>query len=179
MVEVASGQILAGKTSEAAQTIQKWLTESAGQLGNKLERAATAAVVASRLAGFLKVVNWYTDLPMDTSYKYRLYNVLPKSIVSQFLSESMDLLLLKEQPMARLEASMAYLLTLKGYHDGPVDAPKSLTRMIKEGLEVLASAQTSQLPVQIKANAALDKNDLAPQTRSFGSRGLSCRQVLK
>jgi hypothetical protein len=156
----------ARKLSEASKVLSQWVEKNKTQLGSKVALAASTAEVQSRLQGFVGLLDWYKALPADPAFKYPVVDLETSTLIGQLLSENMDLLLLKEQPMDKLTETIKYIVALKGYRDGKDGSPGALSQKTSEGLRVVSEAskgKTGKSAFPVKEVSRLQ----APQCRAL------------
>lgn len=171
----------AGKNADAAKLLAQWLQANKDALGDKLGLAATADEIQKRLTGFSDLLKWYQGLQAEPTYKYKVADLQSPELVSQLLSENLDLLLLKDQPQQKVQDTVKYIISLKGYQDLPKGVPGILSEKTTEAVRVLTGVSvTMDTTVPRVASPAIlpAAGPAAPSAKvGGGGAGPVCPQV--
>jgi hypothetical protein len=137
-IKKSAEQFIKGNIDAIPEILRNELLSRTDQVGSKLDQMASDEIIRGRLKGLKLLLRSYLTLPKDPTYKYPVPQFTEAELVTQLLSENLDLLLLKDQPAERLKETLTYLYALKGYRDNRDRTPGPLTELAEKGLATLA-----------------------------------------
>lgn len=132
----------AGDLKLAARDLSNWTKKlsaekSALVLGDQ-------KIILQRLNGMMAVISWYSKLETAPDYRWEVPDLSKKEMVSQLLTENLDLLLLKEQNLENIKETLQWIVSLKGYRNPNGQDKGPLTDLIDKAYEAYKAGEKAE-----------------------------------